>query len=135
MRKRYILYRFADFASQLPTHTNPRVILVSTICLFFHINPDDLYPLTSIENSASLGGVFLYQSLASLELWQDRLQAQTHSDGLKKVDGRQLYQVHYEPSKRTEAQILLYFRSGDIRHVKTVYSTVGRKQQWALTSP
>ena len=67
-----------------------------------------------------LGGV-LSTAWPLLEL-EDR-KARLTVDGLKKVDGRQLYQVHYEPSKRTEAQILLYFDPGTFRHVKTVYST------------
>ena len=44
-------------------------------------------------------------------------------DGTRKVDGRQLYQVHYEPGKISEAKILLYFDPENFRHVKTIYST------------
>jgi len=44
-------------------------------------------------------------------------------EGLKKVDGRQLYQVRYEPAKRADAQITLYFEPDTFRHVKTVYAT------------
>jgi len=44
-------------------------------------------------------------------------------EGLKKVDGRQLYQVRYEPSRRTDAHIMLYFEPETFRHVKTVYVT------------
>jgi hypothetical protein len=44
-------------------------------------------------------------------------------EGLKKVDGRQLYQVRYVPAKQTEAVINLYFEPDTFRHVKTVYST------------
>jgi len=44
-------------------------------------------------------------------------------EGLKKVDGRQLYQVRYEPAKHTEATIILFFEPDTFRHVKTVYST------------
>jgi hypothetical protein len=44
-------------------------------------------------------------------------------EGLKKVDGRQLYQVRYEPAKHAEAVINLFFEPETFRHVKTVYST------------
>ncbi len=44
-------------------------------------------------------------------------------DGLRKVDGRQLYQVRYQPAKRSEAVINLYFEPETFHHVKTVYST------------
>jgi hypothetical protein len=44
-------------------------------------------------------------------------------EGLKKVDGRQLYQVRYEPAKHAEAAINLFFEPETFRHVKTVYST------------
>ena len=44
-------------------------------------------------------------------------------EGLKKVDGHQLYQVRYEPAKHSEATINLYFEPGTFHHVKTVYAT------------
>lgn len=44
-------------------------------------------------------------------------------EGLKKVDGRPAHQLRYEPSKHSDAQILLYFDAETFRHVKTVYST------------
>jgi hypothetical protein len=44
-------------------------------------------------------------------------------EGLKKVDGRQLYQVRYEPSRRADAHVMLYFEPESFRHVKTVYAT------------
>jgi len=42
-------------------------------------------------------------------------------EGLKKEDGKQLYRVRYEPSKRVDLQIFLYFEQDTFRHVKTVY--------------
>lgn len=44
-------------------------------------------------------------------------------DGLRKVDGQQVYQASYEPSKHAEVRIALYFDAETFRHVKTVYST------------
>jgi hypothetical protein len=44
--------------------------------------------------------------------------------GLKKVDGRMLHQVRYEPHKHSELEISLYFEPDTLRHVKTVYNLV-----------
>ena len=44
-------------------------------------------------------------------------------EGLRKIDGRELYQVRYEPAKRVDVQILLYFEPDTFRHVKTLYAT------------
>jgi hypothetical protein len=44
-------------------------------------------------------------------------------DGVRKVDGQQVYQVSYEPSKHPDVRIALYFDAETFRHVKTVYST------------
>ena len=43
-------------------------------------------------------------------------------EGLKKMDGKQVYQVRYEPAKRSDVQILVYFDPETFRHVKSVYS-------------
>jgi hypothetical protein len=43
-------------------------------------------------------------------------------EGLKRVDGRQVYQVDYEPAKHTDIHIVLYFDAETFRHVRTVYS-------------
>jgi hypothetical protein len=44
------------------------------------------------------------------------------SGGLKKADGRQLLDLHYEPKKGNDMDIHLYFEPDTYRHVKTVYS-------------
>jgi hypothetical protein len=44
-------------------------------------------------------------------------------EGLKRIDGQQVYQVRYVAHKRSDVQILLYFDQETFRHVKTVYST------------
>ncbi len=44
-------------------------------------------------------------------------------EGLKRIDGQQVYQVRYVPHKHSDVQILLYFDQETFRHVKTVYST------------
>jgi hypothetical protein len=43
-------------------------------------------------------------------------------EGLKKVDGRQLHQLRYQPHKHSDVEILLFFEPETFRHVKTVYS-------------
>jgi hypothetical protein len=44
-------------------------------------------------------------------------------EGVKKIDGQQVYQVRYVPHESSDLQILLYFDQETFRHVKTVYST------------
>jgi len=56
--------------------------------------------------------------LANLE---DR-HASLHDDGIKKVDGRDLYRVTYKPSKGSDLEIQLYFEPETFRHVMTTYS-------------
>lgn len=67
-----------------------------------------------------LGGV-LSTAWPLLNL-EDR-KAKLTVDGPKKVDGQQVYQVGYEPSKHADVHIVLYFDAETYRHVKTVYST------------
>jgi hypothetical protein len=43
-------------------------------------------------------------------------------DGLKKVDGQELYQLRYRPHKGTDLEIDLYFDPQTYRHVETIYS-------------
>jgi hypothetical protein len=42
--------------------------------------------------------------------------------GLKKIDGHELQQFYYSPSKHSDLQISLYFDPESFRHVLTVYS-------------
>lgn len=54
--------------------------------------------------------------------------AKLYSEGLKKIDGRQLYQVGYSPKKRAgDVTIKLYFEPETLRHVMTVYTYVQTK--------
>lgn len=45
------------------------------------------------------------------------------SDGVKKIDGRELYQLSYNP-KKGDMSVKLFFEPGTFRHVMTVYSLV-----------
>jgi len=40
---------------------------------------------------------------------------------LKKIDGQELHQLRYSPSKRSDLAISLYFEPETFRHVMTVY--------------
>src|SRR4051812_22236286 len=52
----------------------------------------------------------------------DALKPKVIYEGLKKVDGRQLHQLRYQPRKHADVEIILYFEPETFRHVKTVYS-------------
>jgi hypothetical protein len=43
-------------------------------------------------------------------------------EGLKKLDGRPVHQIRYEPRKHSDAEILLFFDAETFHHVKTTYS-------------
>ncbi len=45
-----------------------------------------------------------------------------HCEGIKKVDGKELYVVSYRPKKTTDLDITLYFDPETFRHVMTVYT-------------
>lgn len=49
-------------------------------------------------------------------------------EGMKKVDGKDLYEVRYRPKKSTDADIFLYFDPETFHHVETVYSIRIRAQ-------
>lgn len=48
--------------------------------------------------------------------------AKLTSDGLKTVDGKQLLDLRYQPKKRTDLEIHLYFEPATFRHVRSVYT-------------
>ena len=52
----------------------------------------------------------------------DERKAKLSFDGLKKIDGQELYQVRYHPHKNTDLEITLYFDPQSYRHVETIYS-------------
>jgi hypothetical protein len=43
-------------------------------------------------------------------------------DGLKKIDGQELYDLRYHPHKNSDLEIHLYFDPQTYHHVKTTYS-------------
>jgi hypothetical protein len=48
--------------------------------------------------------------------------ADLHFDGVKKLEGEQLYRLSYRPHKSSDVEIQLYFDPETCRHVETVYS-------------
>jgi serine/threonine protein kinase/tetratricopeptide (TPR) repeat protein len=52
----------------------------------------------------------------------DERKAKVSFDGLKKMDGQDLYLLHYHPHKSTDLEINLYFDPQTFRHVKTIFS-------------
>jgi hypothetical protein len=90
---------------------------------------------TSRQTRSALGGFVYVQDAALREgLWGGELstawpllnleerKAKISFEGLKKVDGQDLYEVRYRPHKNSDLDIRLYFDSQTCRHVKTVYS-------------
>jgi hypothetical protein len=51
----------------------------------------------------------------------DAHKAKIQSEGTKKVDGRELIAIRYEPKKHTDLNILLYFDPQTYQHVLTTY--------------
>ena len=43
-------------------------------------------------------------------------------EGLKKIDGQELYEVRYRPHKNTDLEMRLYFDPQTYRHVETIYN-------------
>jgi hypothetical protein len=52
----------------------------------------------------------------------DERKAKLNFDGLKKVDGQDLYDVRYRPHRNTDLEIHLYFDPLTYHHVETTYS-------------
>lgn len=48
--------------------------------------------------------------------------AKIHFDGIKKVDGKELLAVHYQPKKNPDLDIIVYFDPQTYQHVMTTYS-------------
>jgi len=52
----------------------------------------------------------------------DERKAKLSLEGLKKMDGKDLYLLHYHPHKNSDLEISLYFDPQTFRHVETTYS-------------
>lgn len=84
-----------------------------------------------------LGGVWS-TSWALLDV--EGRKAKLHSEGTKKVDGKELLAVRYIPKKNTDLDIVMYFDPQTFHHVMTIYrmepptSVVGGETAQALKS-
>jgi len=90
---------------------------------------------TSHQTRSSLGDFMFVQDAAIREgllggtlstAWpllnlNDR-KAKLSFDGLKKIDGQDLYELRYHPHKSSDLEINLYFDPQTYRHVETIYT-------------
>lgn len=60
--------------------------------------------------------------------------AKLNFDGMKKIDGKDAYEIRYRPKKSTDADIFLYFDPETFHHVATVY-TIRIRAQLANIDP
>jgi hypothetical protein len=101
----------------------------------FNGDKDSVAFSTSRQSRSELGNFMFVQDAAIREgLWGGTLstawpllnlnerKAKLSFEGLKKVDGQELYDLRYRPHKSTDLDIHLYFDPQTYRHVKTVYS-------------
>lgn len=101
----------------------------------FNGDKDSVAFSTSQQSRSALGSFMFVQDAAIREgLWGGELstawpllnlgerKAKLSFDGLKKVDGQELYEVHYRPHKNSDLDIQLYFDPQTYHHVRTVYS-------------
>jgi hypothetical protein len=73
----------------------------------------------SVIQEGLLGGV-LTTAWPLLNLGERK--AKVTFDGLKKIDGQELYDIRYRPHKNTDLEIHLYFDPQTYHHVETAYS-------------
>jgi hypothetical protein len=64
----------------------------------------------------------------------DERKAKLNFEGLKKIDGQDLYDLRYRPHKGTDLEINLYFDPQTYRHVETTY-TLSSSQSFASYGP
>ncbi len=64
----------------------------------------------------------------------DQRKAKLSFDGLKKIDGQELYDLRYQPHKNTDLEIHLYFDPQTYHHVMTTY-TYSVSQGFANLAP
>jgi hypothetical protein len=103
---------------------------------------------TAQQSRSALGGfVFVQDAVIREGLWGgvlstawplfdlDKRKAKLSFDGLKKVDGKDLYELRYQPKKNTDLEIHLYFDPETYRHVLTVYTLSVAIGQAGISQP
>ncbi|MGB9199277.1 MAG: hypothetical protein WCB53_20310, partial [Terriglobales bacterium] len=101
----------------------------------FNGDKDSVAFSTAAQSRSSFGNFMFVQDAAIREgLWGGELstawpllnlgerKAKLSFEGLKKVDGQDLYEVRYQPHKSTDLEIQIYFDPQTGHHVRTIYS-------------
>jgi hypothetical protein len=101
----------------------------------FNGDKDSVAFSTNRQSRSALGSFIFVQDAAIREgLWGGELstawpllnlgerKAKLNFEGLKKIDGQDLYEVRYRPHKNSDLDIQLYFDPQTYHHVRTVYS-------------
>lgn len=65
----------------------------------------------------------------------EKRKAKLSFDGLKKIDGKDLYELRYQPKKNTDLEIRLYFDPETYRHVLTVYTLSEQRTMGNISQP
>jgi hypothetical protein len=52
----------------------------------------------------------------------EKRKAKLTFDGIKKIDGQDMYELRYQPKKNTDLEIRLYFDPATFHHVRSVYT-------------
>ncbi len=78
-----------------------------------------LYSQDAVFREGFWGGV-LSTAWPLMDL--DKRKAKLTFDGIKKIDGQDLYELRYQPKKNTDLEIRLYFDPSTFHHVRSVYT-------------
>src|SRR5437763_1622386 len=78
-----------------------------------------LYSQDAVLREGFWGGI-LSTAWPLLDL--DKRKAKLTFDGIKKIDGQDMYELRYQPKKNTDIEIRLYFDPATFHHVRTVYT-------------
>ena len=78
-----------------------------------------LYSQDAVLREGFWGGI-LSTAWPLLDL--DKRKAKLTFEGIKKIDGQDMYELRYQPKKNTDIEIRLYFDPATFHHVRTVYT-------------
>ena len=103
---------------------------------------------TAQQGRSALGGfVYVQDAVVREGLWGgvlstawpllnlEKRKAKVTYDGLKKIDGQDLYELRYQPKKGTDLEIRLYFDPETYRHVLTVYTLSEQRSLGNVSQP
>jgi hypothetical protein len=114
----------------------------------FNGNKIEVSGATAQQARSGLGGfVYVQDAVLREGLWGGVLstawplldlttrKAKVAFDGVKKIDGQDLYELRYRPKKNTDLEIYLYFDPETYRHVLTVYTLSIQSGLGNITKP